>query len=112
MRRSEYSGMVETTAFKELVRRKRAFLVPTVVFVILFFIMLPILSIFTDVLDGKVVGAISWAYLYAFAQFFLAWVVTFIYWRKADRWDELARRAREEASEREGSEGGSEGGSA
>ena len=109
MRRSEYSGMVETTAFKELVRQKRAFLIPTVVFVVLFFIMLPILSIFTDVLDGKVVGAISWAYLYAFAQFFLAWVVTFIYWRKADRWDELARRAREEASEREGSEGGSEG---
>ena len=69
--------------------------------------MLPILSIFTDVLDGKVVGAISWAYIYAFAQFFLAWVVTFIYWRKADRWDELARRARVEASEREGSEGGS-----
>lgn len=112
VRRSEYSGMVETTAFKELVRRKRAFLIPTVVFVVLFFIMLPILSIFTDVLDGKVVGAISWAYLYAFAQFFLAWVVTFIYWRKADRWDELARRAREEASEREGSEGGSEGGTA
>src|SRR5215203_5676468 len=96
--------MVETTAFKELMRQKRAFLIPTVVF---FFIMLPILSIFTDVLDGKVVGAISWAYLYAFAQFFLAWVVTFVYWRKADRWDELARRAREEASEREGSEGGS-----
>ena len=107
MRRSEYSGMMETTAFKELVRQKRVFLIPTVVFVLLFFIMLPILSIFTDVLDGKVVGAISWAYLYAFAQFFLAWVVTFIYWRKADRWDELARRAREEASEREGSEGGS-----
>jgi uncharacterized membrane protein (DUF485 family) len=99
--------MVETTAFKELVRQKRAFLIPTVVFVLLFFILLPILSIFTDVLDGKVVGAISWAYLYAFAQFFLAWVVTFVYWRKADRWDELARRAREEASEREGSEGGS-----
>ena len=107
MRRSEYSGMVETTAFKELMRQKRAFLIPTVIFVVLFFIMLPILSIFTDVLDGKVVGAISWAYLYAFAQFFLAWVVTFVYWRKADRWDELARRAREEASEREGSEGGS-----
>ena len=98
MRRSEYSGMVETTAFKELVRRKRAFLIPTVVFVVLFFIMLPILSIFTDVLDGKVVGAISWAYLYAFAQFFLAWIVTFLYWREASRFDELAREAREEAS--------------
>jgi uncharacterized membrane protein (DUF485 family) len=97
--RNEYSGIVETAAFRELVRQKRAFLVPTVVFVLLFFIMLPFLSIFTDALDGKIVGAISWAYLYAFAQFFLAWIVTFIYWRKAIRWDELARRAREEASE-------------
>lgn len=100
MQQSEYSGIAETEAFKELVRRKRAFLVPTVVFVLLFFIMLPILSIFTDVLDGKVIGAISWAYLYAFAQFFLAWIVTFLYWREASRFDELAKKAREEASER------------
>ncbi|MGI8859171.1 MAG: DUF485 domain-containing protein [Rubrobacteraceae bacterium] len=101
MRENEYSEIAETEAFRELMRRKRAFLVPTVVFVLLFFIMLPILSIFTDVLDGKVVGAISWAYLYAFAQFFLAWVVTFLYWRKANRWDELAGEAREEVSEGE-----------
>ena len=101
MEQEEYSEIAGSTAFKELVRRKRAFLVPTVVFVFLFFIPLPILSIFTDVLDGKVVGSISWAYLYAFAQFFLAWVVTFVYWRKAGRWDELAGEAREEASGRE-----------
>ena len=97
MKRKAYSEIAGSTAFKELVRRKRAFLVPTIVLVFLFFIPLPILSIFTDVLDGKVIGAISWAYLYAFAQFFLAWVVTFVYWRKANRWDELAREAREEA---------------
>ena len=109
MKKNGYSEIAEAPAFKELVSRKRAFLVPTVIFVLLFFIMLPILSIFTDVLDGKAIGAISWAYVYAFAQFFLAWVVTFVYWRKADRWDELARRAREEASEREDFEGGSEG---
>ncbi len=99
MQQSEYSEIAKTEAFKELVRRKRAFLIPTVVFVLLFFIMLPVLSIFTDVLDGKVIGAISWAYLYAFAQFFLAWIVTFFYWREASRFDELAREAREEASE-------------
>jgi uncharacterized membrane protein (DUF485 family) len=98
---SEYSRIAETEAFKELVRRKRAFLIPTVVFVLLFFILLPILSIFTEVLDGKVIGAISWAYLYAFAQFFLAWIVTFLYWRRANRWDELAREARNEAPEGE-----------
>jgi uncharacterized membrane protein (DUF485 family) len=100
VQRSEYSGIAETEAFKELVRRKRAFLIPTVVFVLLFFIMLPILSIFTDVLDSKVIGAITWAYLYAFAQFLLAWIVTFLYWRKSKRWDELARKARKEVSER------------
>ncbi len=99
MQQSEYSEIAETEAFKELIRRKRAFLIPAVVFVLLFFIMLPVLSIFTDVLDVKVIGAISWAYLYAFAQFFLAWIVTFLYWREASRFDGLAREAREEASE-------------
>jgi uncharacterized membrane protein (DUF485 family) len=99
VQQSEYSEIAEKEAFKELVRQKRAFLVPTVVFVLLFFIMLPILSIFTGVLNGKAIGAISWAYLYAFAQFLLAWVVTFVYWRRANRWDELAREARKEAPE-------------
>ena len=41
-----YSEVVEAMAFKELVSRKRAFLVPTVIFVLLFFIMLSILSSF------------------------------------------------------------------
>jgi len=102
MQESNWGKLGETRSFRELMSRKRAFLVPTVVFVLLFFIMLPVLSIFTTVLNGKVIGAISWAYLYAFAQFFLAWIITFLYWRKANRFDELARRAREEASEREG----------
>ena len=102
MQESNWDRLGETRSFRELMSRKRAFLVPTVVFVLLFFIMLPVLSIFTTVLNGKVIGAISWAYLYAFAQFFLAWIITFLYWRKANRFDELARRAREEASEREG----------
>ena len=101
MEESERVKVEETESFRELVRQKRAFLVPTVIFTILFFIMLPILTIFTTVLNGKVVGTITWAYLYAFAQFFLAWIVTFIYWRKADRFDELARKAKEEASEKE-----------
>jgi uncharacterized membrane protein (DUF485 family) len=101
MEESERVKVEETESFRELVRQKRAFLVPTVIFTILFFIMLPTLTIFTTVLNGKVVGTITWAYLYAFAQFFLAWIVTFIYWRKADRFDELARKAKEEASEKE-----------
>ena len=99
MKNEWYSEIAEATAFKELVSRKRAFLVPTVIFVLLFFIMLPILTIFTTLLNGRVIGAITWAYLYAFAQFVVAWVLTFVYWRIAARFDELARKAREEATE-------------
>lgn len=41
-----YSEITEAMAFKEHVSRKRAFVVPTVTFVLLFIIMLPILSSF------------------------------------------------------------------
>ena len=92
----------ETEAFRELVRRKRAFVVPVVIFVFLFFFTLPVLTAFTTVLNGKAIGSISWAYLYAFAQFFVAWIVASLYWRKAKQFDELARKARQEASERRG----------
>jgi uncharacterized membrane protein (DUF485 family) len=98
MEESSQSRVGETASFKELVSRKRTFVVSSIAFVFLFFFPLPILTAFTTVLNGKVIGEISWAYLYGFAQFLVAWVVAFLYWRKAKRFDELARKAIEESS--------------
>ncbi|TPQ17972.1 hypothetical protein [Streptomyces sporangiiformans] len=38
----------------------------------LFFLPLPILGLFTSTLDGVVGGGLTWAWIYAFAQFAVA----------------------------------------
>ena len=51
-------------------RRRSAFRLAAAVCA--FFFPLPILGIFTSVLDGTVVRGVSWAWIYAFAQFAVA----------------------------------------
>lgn len=104
-RESEWVRVERTEAFKELIRRKRAFIIPATVFFLIFYFGLPFLTAFTTLLDVKVIGAINLAYLYAFAQFAMTWILMHLYVRQANRWDDLVDRSRVEASEAERSQG-------
>ena len=98
-RESEWVRVERTEAFKELIRRKRAFIIPATVFFLIFYFGLPFLTAFTSVLSVKVIGSISLAYLYAFAQFAMTWILMHVYISRANRWDDLVERARVEAAE-------------
>ena len=98
-RHEEWVRVERTSAFKELVRRKRGFIIPATIFFLVFYFGLPFLTAFTTVLDVKVIGAINLAYLYAFAQFVMTWTLMHLYVSRANRWDDLVDRARHEAAE-------------
>jgi uncharacterized membrane protein (DUF485 family) len=59
-------------------------------------------------LDVNVIGAINLAWIYAFAQFAMTWILMHLYVSRANRWDDLVDRSRHEASEVD--EGGRTGG--
>lgn len=100
-REDEWVRIEKTSAFKELVRSKKAFIIPATVFFMIFYFGLPILAGFTTVLNVEVIGAINLAYIYAFAQFAMTWILMHIYLSKANRWDTLVDEAREEAAKGE-----------
>lgn len=104
-RPTRWSEVERSAAFKELMRRKRVFIVPSVVFIIVIFMGLPILASFTTILDGLVIGVLSWAYVYAFALFAVAIVFCHLYVAKARRFDELAKQAEQDSLQRESREG-------
>lgn len=85
-----------THSFQELMRQKRAFIVPATVFFFIFYFTLPFLTAFTTVLNGKAVGAINWAYIYAFAQFAMTWGLSHLYIKKANQFDQLSKKVKEE----------------
>lgn len=95
----EWDRISRTAAFRELVRTKRAFIVPATVFFLAFYFGLPILIAFTTVLDAKVIGKINLAYVYAFAQFATTLGLSHLYFAKAKKWDELAEQTKRDAAE-------------
>jgi uncharacterized membrane protein (DUF485 family) len=100
-REEEWVRVERTQAFKELIRQKKAFIIPATIFFVIFYFGLPVLTGFTTLLDVQVVGSISLAYLYAFAQFAMTWILMHLYLSRANRWDELVERARRQAAEGE-----------
>ena len=101
-RNNEWVRVERTSAFKELIKKKKAFILPATIFFLVFYFGLPVLAGFTTVLNGEAVGSVTWAYLYAFAQFAMTWILMHLYVSRANRWDDIVDRARREAA----SEGG------
>ncbi len=97
-RNDEWVRVERTEAFKDLVRRKKAFILPATIFFLIFYFGLPFLAAFTTVLNVKVLGPLTLAYIYAFAQFAMTWILMHVYVSRANGWDDLVDRARQEAA--------------
>ena len=95
-RNDEWVRVERTPAFKELVRAKKAFIIPATIFFLVFYFGLPFLAAFTTVLNVKVIGSLTLAYIYALAQFAMTWILMHVYVSRANGWDDLVDRARQE----------------
>ena len=98
-RHEEWVRIERTPAFRELTQKRKAFILPATIFFLVFYFGLPFLTAFTTVLDVNVIGAINLAWVYAFAQFAMTWILMHLYVGRANRWDDLVDRARQEAAE-------------
>ncbi|BCJ87259.1 DUF485 domain-containing protein [Effusibacillus dendaii] len=98
----DWNRAFQTRSFQELIRQKRSFIVPATIFFFVFYFILPILTAYTTVLNGKAVGVINWAYMYAFAQFVMTWGLCHLYMKKAKRFDELVNSVKQEITAKGG----------
>ncbi len=77
--------------FRSLLGRKARFIVSATIFFMSYYLALPILvGYFPDLMKKQVLGKVNIAYVFALSQFLMAWIVAFIYVRKASRWDKEA----------------------
>jgi uncharacterized membrane protein (DUF485 family) len=66
--------------FKELERSKLRFILPATIFFLVYYFALPVLvGFFPDMMDTRLFSGFSIAYLFALSQFFMAWILAFIY---------------------------------
>ena len=77
--------------FRVLIRNKARFIIGATIFFMAYYLALPILvGYFPDLMKQKVWGEVNIAYAFALSQFFMAWIMAFVYVRVATSWDKSA----------------------
>ncbi len=76
--------------FERLLTAKARFIVPASLFFLLYyFALIVVVGWFPD-LAAKRIGPANFGYWFALSQFFMAWIVAWVYVRAAGRFDRLA----------------------
>ncbi|MGE6260751.1 DUF485 domain-containing protein [Heyndrickxia sporothermodurans] len=99
-KRIEYEKIASSVKFKKLISAKKKFIIPLTIFFLVFYFALPFLTSYSNILNNNVIGDISWAWLFAFAQFIMTWVLCTVYVKKASFFDKLADEIIEENLEK------------
>ncbi len=87
----DWDALATSTRFRELLKAKRRFMVPAVLFFVVYYFALPVLVGYAPALMTKrVLGPVNLAYLFALSQFFMAWFIAALYLRAAAKFDQMA----------------------
>jgi uncharacterized membrane protein (DUF485 family) len=95
-----WEGLEQTDEFRELVRRRFRFVLPATIFFLVYYFLLPLGNgLAPDFMKTRVFGQVNIAYLFALSEFVMAWVLAFLYIRKANGvFDALAAKVRARAA--------------
>jgi len=88
----DYTAIVQSDEFKDLMSRKKSFIVPISIFFFIFYFTLPLMTAYSKVLNNYAIGSISWAWLFAFAQFIMTWTLIMVYTKKAGGFDVIVEK--------------------
>ena len=78
--------------FRALLAAKLRFVLPaTVFFITYYFSLLILVGYFPSFMATPVLGPVNLAYLFALSQFFVAWLLAWLYLRVAAKWDAQAK---------------------
>lgn len=87
----DWEALAASERFRALLKAKRRFVVPAMIFFIVYYFALPVLVGYArPLMEKRVFGAVNLAYLFALSQFFMAWLIAWLYVRAAARFDKMA----------------------
>jgi uncharacterized membrane protein (DUF485 family) len=87
----DWEKLAGSERFRELLKAKKRFIVPAMIFFIGYYFALPILIGYArPFMETRVLGPVNLAYLFALSQFFMAWIIAALYVRAAARFDKMA----------------------
>ena len=85
----DYEAFVKMESFDQLVKKKRKFLFTTTFLFLVAYCLLPLLA-FTDALQTKAVGNITWVWIYSLSLFLMTIILCTVYVKRAHKFDQEA----------------------
>jgi uncharacterized membrane protein (DUF485 family) len=90
--RADWDQIAASEQFQDLVAIKKMFIVPALVFFLLYFAGLPVLVGYAPKLAStRVLGTVNVAYLFALSQFVVGWIIAAAYLVASKRFDALTK---------------------
>ena len=87
----DWERLAASERFRNLLKAKRRFVIPAMIFFIAYYFALPVLIGYArPFMEKRVWGPVNLAYLFALSQFFMAWIIAALYVRAAARFDKMA----------------------
>ncbi|HTF44798.1 MAG TPA: DUF485 domain-containing protein [Terriglobales bacterium] len=103
---SVWDRVAASPEFKNLIARKKRFIVPAFIFFLVYYFLLPILVGYAPALMArKVWGNVNIAYLFALSQFFMAWIIAGLYVRAGSDFDKRSKNIVDQALKPRDAEG-------
>jgi uncharacterized membrane protein (DUF485 family) len=93
---SVWETLEQSAEFRRLIKAKRNFIIPAVIFFLVYYFALPLSNgLAPKLMNTKVIGNINLAYLFALSEFVMAWALAYVYIRRANRvFDPMAAEVR------------------
>lgn len=94
-----WEGLEQTEEFRQLLKARMRFVLPATIFFLVYYFLLPLGNgLAPDFMKTRVIGEVNIAYLFALSEFVMAWVLAYLYIRKANTvFDTLAAKVRARA---------------
>ncbi len=87
----DWEKLAASERFRSLLQAKRRFIVPALIFfIVYYFALLVLIGYARPFMEKRVFGPVNLAYLFALSQFFMAWIIAALYVRAAARFDKMA----------------------
>ncbi|EGK12218.1 DUF485 domain-containing protein [Kroppenstedtia eburnea] len=88
----KYAEIARSQEFKKFKRAKLVFIWPIVILFLLYYLTLPLLAGYArPLMSSFITGHITFGYLYGVLCYLVAWILAYLYVRKARKFDEQAR---------------------
>jgi uncharacterized membrane protein (DUF485 family) len=88
---TDWDRIAASSEFKHLMSTKKMFIIPAFIFFVVYYFALPVLVGYApQFMATKVLGNLNLAYLFALSQFFMAWIIAWLYVKAAGGFDKLA----------------------